>query len=270
MKKTIKRTLTVIVTLVFLLVSSVATSAFFIDGVGPFPNLLNGTHRWLIDQGFDILEHEQFAVANWFCEDARALIWEYIDWPDHNERGGDLFSTIMGSWHSYRPEDSLCTIGRTAETAMTRFIFWYEFAIEQHMGGEEEAAFRALGKSIHYLTDLSSPPHTGERSFEMLFGTRVFNPIRVLYNGLTHFIYEAAVVVVQNNYAVQCGGLYDWFMQNCLEYIAHQTARYSVAFYQRMCRGAIQAPLERAQRNVAGVLYRFYHEAQMDGAIQAK
>jgi len=269
MRKIAKFSLTMLLAAALLLMTAIPAAGFFVDGVGPFPNLINGTHRWLVNQGFDILDNEQPAVASRFDENARALIWQYVDWPDSNERGDTLANRIMGTWHSHRGEDGLDTLGNAGITANTRFVHWYNIALAYYADGDQEGAFAALGKSIHYLTDMASPPHAGERSFEVLGNCRIFNPFRVAVNAINHPVYEAWVNIVKYRHAVQCGGLYDDAVTYSPEEFGHQTAQYAMQFYPFFGRGffansntRIAAPLHRAQRSVAGILYRFYHDTK--------
>jgi len=68
---------------------------------------------------------------------------------------------------------------------------------------------------------------------------------------------------VQQDHAVEEGGLYRWMTEHSLEEIAHQTALYALAYYPPIIRaGSIRAPLVRAQRNTAGILYRFFRDVQ--------
>ena len=275
-----KHLLSVLLAAVLLLTCAVGASAFTSDGVGPMPNLINGTHRWLVDRSFVILENEQPAAAAWFDEQARSTIREYMDWPDHNERAaGEVFlDDFMAIWHSYRPEDGTNTLGNQNGNAAKRLAHWYEAAVAHYMAGDTQAAFADLGKSLHYLTDLLSPPHTGERSFDFLVGAQVFNPLRLLRNAVIHGPYELLATAAQRNYAVDAGGLYDWSMEHGIEEIGHENALFSVYYYaisEELLRfpfapekisATFKYPLERAQQSVAGFLYRFYHDVQAAAA----
>jgi len=270
-----KRLLSVLLAAALLFTCSVGASAFTADGIGPFPDIIKGTHRWFVDRGFDILENEQPAVAAWFGQEGRGIVREYIDWPDHNERAeGNFFDVFMAIWHSYRPEDGTNTLGNQNGNAKIRFAYWYGEAVSNYKAGDAQAAFQDLGKAMHYLTDLLSPPHTGERSFEIICGTKVINPLRMLRNAPIHGGYELLAGALQDNYAVETGGFYDWATENSLEEIGHQNALYSDGYYAileewLLCPFApekfastVKDPLEWGQRCVAGILYRFYCDVQ--------
>jgi len=271
-----KRLLSVLFAAALLFSCSVNAFAFTSDGLGPMPNLINGTHRWFVDRGFVILEHEQPEIAAWYNQQARQSIREFMDWPDHNERAqGDVFfDTVMGIWHSYRPEDGTNTLGNQNGNAKMRLAHWYGAAVSNYIAGEAEAAFQDLGKALHYLTDLLSPPHTGERSFELILGAKVFNPLRLVRNALIHGPYELLASALKYNYAVETGGLYDWSMENSIEGIGHQNALFSLAYYKLLeelllfpfapekIHATMKYPLERGQQSVAGILYRFFHDVQ--------
>jgi len=271
-----KPLLSVLLAAILLFACAVGASAFTSDGVGPMPNLINGTHRWLVDQSFIILENEQPAVAAWFDEQARSTIREYMDWPDHNERAaGEVFlDDLMAIWHSYRPEDGTNTLGNQNGNAKMRLVHWYEAAVAHYIAGDTQAAFADLGKALHYLTDLLSPPHAGERSFDSILDVQAFNPLRLLRNALIHGPYELLANVLQCNYAVETGGLYAWSMEHSIEEIGHENALFSVCYYAMLeelllfpfapekISATINYPLERAQQSVAGFLYRFYRDVQ--------
>ena len=270
-----KRFLSVLLASGMLLACSINASAFTSDGLSAAPNLINGTHRWFVDRSFGILENEQPVIAAWFGQEARCTIREYMDWPDHNERAGDvLFDVIMGNWHSYLPGDGTNTLGNQNGNAKTRLVYWYDKAVSNYKAGNTEAAYQDLGKAMHYLTDLLSPPHVGERSFDVIRGIKVINPLRMLRNAPIHGPYELLVSIMKNSYAVEAGGLYDWATESSIEEIGHQNALFSAEYYAvleelLLCpfspgkfAAAVQYPLQRAQQSVAGLLYRFYHDVQ--------
>lgn len=270
-----KRLLSALFAAALLFACSIGAFAFTSDGFGPVPDLIDGTHRWFVDQGFVILENEQPAAAAWFGLEARRAIREYMDWPDHNERAGDvLFDVVMGNWHSYLPEDGTNTLGNQNGNAKTRLAHWYGAAVSNYKAGDAQAAFQDLGKALHYLTDLLSPPHVGERSFDTVRGIKVINPLRMFRNAFIHGPYELLASALKDNYAVETGGLYGWTTENSLEQIGHQNALFSADYYAMLeelllcpfapekMTATFKGPLERAQQSVAGILYRFYRDAR--------
>jgi len=270
-----KRLLSVFFAAALLFVCPIGASAFTSDGLSAAPNLIKGTHRWFVDRSFEILENEQHTAAKWYGQEARRTIRDYMDWPDHNERAGDiLFDVIMGNWHSYLPEDGTNTLGNQNGNAKTRLVYWYDAAVSNYKAGDTQAAFQDLGKALHYFTDLLSPPHVGERSFDVIRGVKVINPLRMLRNAPIHGGYELLAGALKDNYAVETGGRYSWATENSIEQAGHQNALFSAEYYavlEELLRcpfaldkvvAAVRDPLERAQRSVAGVLYRFYQDAQ--------
>jgi len=277
-----KRLLSALLAAGLLIANSFGASAFFVDSIGDL-TFINGTHRWLIDRSFEILGNEKPAMARWYGEKARDIIREYTDWPDQYEKGDDFANRTMGSWHSYRPKEGVNTLGKKDETANTRLVFWYNEAVSKYKAGQKDESFRALGKATHYLGDMASPPHTGERSYWILSGVIVYRPLRIAFNGASHLTYEAAANTLKDFYAVQTGGLYHLAMQNSVKQIGHKTALFSLNYYYiiedseifrmrvdeavtetRKGNGleqrSIKEPLEYAQKILAGLLYRFYHD----------
>ena len=270
-----KRLLSVFLAAALLLAYPAGVSAFTSDGLSFAPNLISGTHRWFVDQSFVILENERPAAAKWFGQEARRTIREYMDWPDHNERAGDIFfDVVMGNWHSYLPGDGTNTLGNQNGNAKTRLAYWYGAAVSNHKAGNAQAAFQDLGKALHYLTDLLSPPHVGERSFDTVKGVKVLNPLRMFRNAFIHGPYELLASALKDNYSIDTGGLYGWAAENSIEQVGHQNAMFSAEYYAILeellvfpfapdkIAAAVQDPLEQAQRSVAGVLYRFYRDVQ--------
>jgi len=270
-RKTMKRLLSALLAGVLLFACPIGARAFTSDGLSFAPNLIDGTHRWFVDQGFQILENEQPAAARWFDTQARSIVREYIDWPDHNERAeGMLFDVIMAIWHSYLPEDGTNTLGNQNGNAKIRFAYWYDAAVANHRAGNARAAFEDLGKALHYLTDLLSPPHVGERSFEVIGGVKVINPLRMARNMFIHGPYELLAGAMQDTCAVEAGGLYAWALRTDVETAGHENALFSAEYYLQLedllrfqyvpgkFSAAVQGPLERGQQCVAGFLYRFY------------
>ena len=227
-----KRSLFIFFAAALLFVCQIGASAFTSDGISFAPDLINGTHRWFVDRGFEILENEQPAAANWFGPEARRDIREYMDWPDHHERAGDiLFDVVMGNWHSYLPEDSTNTLGNQNGNAKTRLVYWYDAAVSSYKAGSTQAAFQDLGKALHFLTDLLSPPHVGERSFDVIRDIKVLNPLRMFRNAFIHGPYELLASTVKDNYAAETGGLYGWVTENSIEQLGHQNALFSAEYY---------------------------------------
>ena len=275
-----KRLFSIFLAAALLFANAFGASAFFVDSIGDL-NFINGTHRWLIERSFEMLGNEKPAVARWYGGIARGIIREYADWPDQYEKGDDFANRTMGSWHSYRPKNGVNTLGKKGETANTRFIYWYNEAVAKYKAGKKEESFQALGKAAHYLGDMASPPHTGERSYFMLSGIIVYRPLRVAINGVTHLTYEAAANTLKDFYAVQTGGMYDHAMKNSVKQIGHRTALFSLNYYyiiedseifrmrvdeavteirngNGLEQRSIKEPLEYAQKILAGLLYRFY------------
>ena len=279
-----------------------------------------GTHQWITRRAFDILEREKLDVLEWFGGIRNEnIIIQFSDWPDcpaSDERGIQFFWLIpemtiylphiaggithipemdLRAWtnhrhfyhYSYR-RNFLRQTANQEYNAVTRFIYWYDKAVRRYQAGDRYNAFRALGKSIHFLADLGSPPHTGDILPAELFSTQPLVFTRAMYDtGIqirNHTRYEDLALLHRSDARIRSGGRYDdWLVKDLYELgrdIAGNSYRY-YAITQRSSFGntlpsgrlqpqyedAIINPLRASQQNVAGLLYRFYRTVVGDNYL---
>jgi hypothetical protein len=152
-------------------------------------------------------------------------------------------------------------------TAKSRFIHWYTSAVENYKRENSVQAYRELGKALHYLQDLNSPPHTGDSPNDALEASK-------LALG-QHAPYEREANRQRENSRVENGGLYDLHGSNSLDIIANEAAQHSFSYYdyiryydgiqppivyRRSMYDAIPIVLGRSQIDSAGLIYRFFLE----------
>lgn len=122
------------------------------------------THKFLVNQGFYILfedngrsykkvdnlsDNREFGK---YSKIARGFVQEGSVWPDTYEK--DNYSN-----GHYCSKDLKNKYGGDKPTAYTKMNDHYYLAKENYSWGSYEAAYKYLGKSMHYLSDINSPPH---------------------------------------------------------------------------------------------------------------
>ena len=98
-----------------------------------------------------------------------ALVW-YTNWPDVHE------DDWINNMHFYYYQTgtnywrNIFFVGN--ENASTRFQHWYNMAVNMYNSNSANGhvrAFQYLGRALHYIADVASPPHTAERLAYELF-----------------------------------------------------------------------------------------------------
>ncbi|MCL1878902.1 MAG: hypothetical protein FWF80_08585 [Defluviitaleaceae bacterium] len=252
------------------------------------PDINTGTHQWITSNAFRILRNEQQEAWKWFYPNDQITVIKYSDWPDYSG-SGERYPFIkignhkiwLNNWHYYHVETGTNFMREPKNfNAVTRFEYWYNQSLAQYRAGHREEALCDLGKAIHYLADLGSPPHTGDRipaewNFDHPPRESV---IELLAQARDHVRYELFANQVKNLAVAEGGGHFDWTTSE-LQQIGKEAAQYSHKYYSttRMpplfrlasLEGALAIPqyaeaiinpLMAAQRNVAGILYKFYRD----------
>ena len=112
-------------------------------------------HQWMVSRALAVLEND---YGYWITDPFYAggyigQMFAGADWPDNNERDNMTFKG-----HFYNPTTGKNWMGETNPTAFTRFRSWSNIARDSwHLN--RELALSYLGRSLHYLSDLSCPHH---------------------------------------------------------------------------------------------------------------
>lgn len=223
-----------------------------------------GTHSWLTSQGFVLLAAEKSKAFAWYSDEAAELITAASNRPDWDETENNK------SHHSYIPTTGKNLFGGD-DSANKRFEMHYKNALTLYREGKQEEAYDALGRAIHYLTDMLSPPHVGD--LQAWYFDALGLKIPTIGEGIRHGIYEVLVNGTQRLFAVDSGGLYDRFAaKHDIWDIGHQTASDGYSYYQQYKKtppfdatfGSMQAvisePLRLSQQSIAGLLFRFVED----------
>jgi len=223
----------------------------------------NKTHQWLAVRAAFILTNDYSSMASFFTYPRVATMTSNADWPDDNEKT-DIFS-----WHFYHHPTGTNYWWHSSPTAKSKFIDWYTNAYYKYINAginasTQLAAFADLGEAIHYLSDIGAPPHTGDRAF---FGSGGLG-----YDAgqaYAHHVYEVEADNRKLSQTVNNAYWYSWYVSNTLSYAAENNAMISNGYYQRSnyysntaqdFDDAISFPLEFTQKDIAGLLYRFYYD----------
>ncbi|MCL2083459.1 MAG: hypothetical protein FWH04_09555, partial [Oscillospiraceae bacterium] len=238
----------------------------------------NKTHQWLTAVAMEMITNEftltsPFLSKNFFKLSAseKATLIQYSDWPDIYEREN------INSWHFYNARHgslygtNYWQNGYDNHTAKSRFVHWYNSAVSKYINHSRVDAYRDLGKALHYFQDLNSPPHTGDT-----FSTSLADKISAADTGLyKHRAYEKIADEMKATFRVTSGGLYTHHASNTLSSVAdtaasHSFGQYSLAYsvvnsqgvviYADSMRDSIRLPLQRSQRDTAGLIYRFFRD----------
>lgn len=169
----------------------------------------------------------------------------YSDYPDTSE-SGQASDGFVG--HFYDPDTGKSWNGATNPTAKARLVWWYNNAVSEYRAGRTASAMESLGCALHYAADLSTPHHAA-------------NKVAVLS---LHTQFESYAKNHQSSYAVTSASAdtFSWAKRTSIGDMGHNFAVYAksiinLADNQSTFATATQQTLPKAQRNCAGVLYKF-------------
>ncbi|MCL2083591.1 MAG: hypothetical protein FWH04_10230, partial [Oscillospiraceae bacterium] len=226
----------------------------------------NKTHQWLTAVALNMITNEfpssSGVIANNFFKltaSEKATMIQYSDWPDVNEKKD------VNGWHFYHAKTglNLWQNGYDDHTAKTRFIYWYNLAVDKYKNHSRMDAYRDLSKALHYFQDLNAPPHTGDVADARF----PFGYLSAGNQGRKHLAYEQEADSRKAEFRVTSGGLYSHHVSNSLSSVADTAANYSYGYYEfaynaesPLYEASIRLPLQRSQRDTAGLIYRFFRD----------
>jgi len=221
----------------------------------------NKTHQWLVTRAFKILSNDNPVIKNRFTTNQIAVITEFSDWPDVKE------TNEMNNWHFYYYHTKTNFQGNSKPTAKSKFIDWYNSAVNKYNRSHNDVklqteAFQDLGKCIHYLSDLGTPVHTGDRAHTFWNGGIIADGLQAA----KHVSWEFVADQVKKFHEVESSEYYSWYTSNTLSYITEVNACISYDFYSDtqnplnvgLYYGSMKSCLKYTQKDVAGLLYKFY------------
>ena len=102
----------------------------------------------------DMPNHVSFAFFNGYE-------WEIImsasDLPDTDE------NDVFWKAHFYNPNTQKNYLGETSPTAKTKYVYWYNEAVENYPDNYDYA-FECLGRALHYMQDANEPHHSSNNT----------------------------------------------------------------------------------------------------------
>ncbi len=199
---------------------------------------INHTHQFLVSAGILILEHDK-KIKHFYKDNAASIMLEYADMPDLDDVG-----TAFAS-HFWDPDTNKNFLGMTSPTGKTRFIEYYNAAVNTY-SNDKQTAYQYLGRALHYLADIGQPHHAS-------------NQIAGLTN---HGDFEQWVDERRVNYLITSSNKYSI----CENYSLAGIFRYLAVFsksYKELVEDdnnwdiiAIET-MKYTQKYIAGILYRF-------------
>ena len=219
-----------------------------------------GTHQWISSRAFAILQNNKPSVYNWFMTSERSAAIEYSDWPDKsasNETGNGNnihYYNYINKKNYYKNDPSKTPMA--SENAKTRFVYWYNQAVIAGRSANRVTAAQHLGKAIHYLSDIGSPPHVGD--------TYPGNAIAHAAQKVQHGNYELQAAALHNKYAVSTSPYYSWYINTAVSSIAETNAGVSYSYYDLaytvFSPAGHEFPMKLVQQDIAGLLYKYFYD----------
>ena len=159
----------------------------------------------------------------------------YSDWPDvesSGQRGPKLgLVSVIARWsnnrHFYNPANGQNFFRNNYESeynARERIGTFYKMAVQAYCSGDRERGLNFLGAASHFLTDLASPPHTGDQLTYAQSATRpttniLPNPVMLLNHRDFEFAAQKEI----------CGGFLDRYTANTHRFDFHTMSPYDMA-----------------------------------------
>lgn len=205
------------------------------------------THKRLTNEGFYILfQDKSGSISNIYgkySDTAQQYVWTGCVEPDTDPDENGPNKTFVGHYCSPSLTNKK---HESSPTAYTNFNNHYYDAKVYYSNANFPKAYNSLGRSIHYMEDINSPPHAA------------------LVQGSAHQSYEAWVrdnmrpdYFVSNAPASTYNFMSTTTFRNISINFATLTNDVADACINARSVGSTRVCLVRAQRGVAGLLYRF-------------
>lgn len=178
-------------------------------------------------------------------------IIEYSLKPDEDENQGAF------KYHFYNPVTERNFLGEK-KTALSKYEKHFEKALENYKNGNKDDAYEELGRSIHFLEDLSTAVHTGYDS-----------PTDSVIKFPLHVGFEKKCDMIANECKPNITAeALDYYESNLTENIAKSIAFISMDNFYRLENIEMEDENElprnavlNAQNRITGIIYKFIKEA---------
>lgn len=174
---------------------------------------------------------------------------EFCKQPDKDENEGAYKN------HFYNRATGSNFLGEYT-SAKTKFINHYQNALDEYAKKNTKKSLEELGRSLHFLEDMNTPVHTNYETWT-----------DAVFKFSLHVSFEDRAVEIQKNFEADIiKDNLEYYTTNTLENIAESAAWMSSDNFYALENKLISRDeiignaILNAQRYVAGMLYRFYHD----------
>ena len=203
------------------------------------------THGFITETALDVLTSKLSAADTFFTARCMNQLKLGSVKPDFDENDNTF------AWHFYGPNGLNIIFGTT--TAYSKFIEHYNNAVDRYEEGNNTAIWDSmliLGRALHYLQDLKVPHHASNAA---AYVTNHLDFERLAEENMESFaissITSSDLVTIARQ---SLGTTADNSAEHARDWYPDAS---SVVESQNM--DAIEATLERAQKDTAGILYKF-------------
>ena len=207
----------------------------------------DSTHQFLVQRAFEIICRNY--ASNPFNDSSNyiTLLRNGADWPDQYENDS---ASWMYKGHFYDPDTGKNYMGETSPTAKSRFLAWYNQAVQSYKSNLKTTAMQQLGRALHYVGDLGVPQHAANLTAGDI--------------GSYHLQFEAYAVENQHSYLVLnvSSDTFTWARNTSPSNMAQNFAVFSKGWIDEAKNPntfatALSNTLTKSQRNCAAIMYRF-------------
>lgn len=200
----------------------------------------NHTHQYIVAKAITILRNNQH--INFFDGSIGTTVMKYSDKPDDDDIG------VAFAPHFWDPDTNKNYIGQTTDTAKTRFIEYYESAVEVY-NSDPNLSYEYLGRALHYLADIGEPHHAS-------------NKVAVLTN---HSQFEKWVDKNRTNFYATSSDKYSFCINNNLTTILKALGKYSKSYSSDVedednWTNVANNVVPMTQKYTAALLYRYLND----------
>ncbi len=211
------------------------------------------THLYTTQQGVNIIDNiwaEEY--SQFYNEKARADLFTYCVQPDFDENIG------IYKYHFYNPATGKNFVGENA-SALTKFTGHYKSAIKYYKSNRLSKAWEELGRALHFLEDINTPVHSNAQVL-----------VDATFQVPDHTSFEELCIKEQDKHVASMNkDEFRYYYNNKLETIAKAASYvandncYAMFEYKTLSREEVAGnAIINAQKAVAGVLYKFYHDVK--------
>lgn len=213
--------------------------------------MISKVHDILVKQSLQIFENQYKKESNLYKNNKEQIINGAVE-PDYDEHYSCSHYYIYKDSETYYKN----RLNKYMRSAKTNFLLHYYMAINLYFNSKFELAFNHLGRAIHYITDIGTPPHTANVSDAKIGKCLFLKP---------HIKFELYVSNHVNDYLLNSTDNYDYMLNNSFETILNELSKESSQYkkdlltrtnYEEITKHVV--PL--IQNKITGLLLKFYSD----------